>query len=179
MKKWIFRLQYHEEKNKSNGKAGQREKDRWRECWKLISFASSYFSEILSALWLSIEASFVRGKLTENFFEILILALIHHLPNRLPDNDFFYKFRVRWHLQVFCKSDRVYFFQLSDSNPGWLDMKRERYRCAMPSPAEIYIMDSASWKYQVIVSGYISCHRRKIHLNKVFGHCGNRTLTHN
>ena len=36
--------------------------------------------------------------------------------------------------QVLRKSVMGSFFQLSDSNPGRLGTKRERYRCAMPYP---------------------------------------------
>ena len=38
--------------------------------------------------------------------------------------------------QVLWKSIWVRFCQLSDSNPGRLGTKRERYRCAMPSPLQ-------------------------------------------
>ena len=47
------------------------------------------------------------------------------------------------------------FFQQSDLNPGWLGTKRKRYRCAMPSPQEIWKLISNRCSKQLHLNFYI------------------------
>ena len=71
----------------------------------------------------------------------------HKYPGRIfgPLHWFFYFSRVRWHQTNFSAAGSLknclgsFLFQLSDSNLGRVGTKRERYRCAKPSPQGLYI----------------------------------------
>ena len=60
----------------------------------------------------------------------------------------------------------VRFFQQPDSNPGWLSAKRERYRCAMPSPQAHQVNNSKAqlkleWFF-TIARLELDCSHRKL-----------------